>query len=197
MIRSGTFRRVVALVGAVTLGLVTAGCGGDDAGDTATDANCAAYDKYGDHDGKTVSIYTSIRDVEADNYEKSWDEFERCTGVQIAYEGSGEFEAQLQVRVQGGNAPDLAFIPQPGLLERFAKAGQAKAAPAEVKTLADANYSADWLRYGTVDGTFYGAPMSSNVKSFVWYSPKMFKAKGWTVPTTWADLMKLSETIAA
>ena len=39
--------------------------------------------------------------------------------------------------------------------------------------------------------------MSANVKSLIWYYPSAFKAKGWTVPTTWADLMTLSGKIAA
>jgi alpha-glucoside transport system substrate-binding protein len=34
------------------------------------------------------------------------------------------------------------------------------------------------------------------MKSLVWYSPKTFTANGWTVPTTWQELMTLSDTIA-
>ena len=49
--------------------------------------------------------------------------------------------------------------------------------------------------YGTVDGTFYAAPNSTNFKSLVWYSPTMFSENGWTVPTTWAELMTLTQTI--
>jgi alpha-glucoside transport system substrate-binding protein len=35
------------------------------------------------------------------------------------------------------------------------------------------------------------------MKSLVWYSPKMFADNGWTIPTTWAELITLSDTIAA
>ena len=35
------------------------------------------------------------------------------------------------------------------------------------------------------------------MKSFVWYSPKLFKEKGWTVPTTWDEMTALSDKIAA
>ena len=38
--------------------------------------------------------------------------------------------------------------------------------------------------------------MSSNVKSLVWYSPKAFADDGYTVPTTWDELMALSDKIA-
>ena len=54
----------------------------------------------------------------------------------------------------------------------------------------------DWKNYGSVDGTFYAAPLSANLKSLVWYSPGAFKKAGYTVPTTWADMMTLSAKIA-
>jgi alpha-glucoside transport system substrate-binding protein len=195
-----TPRQALAIAGALTLALTATACGNDDGGGDAGGNNsgeCSAYSAYEGNDGKTVSVYASIRDAEADLLQQSWEQFEECTGITIDYEGSGEFEAQLQVRVEGGNAPDIAFIPQPGLVERFAKAGKLKEAPADTKTAAEKNYSEDWLRYATVDGKLYGAPLGSNVKSFVWYSPKTFKEKGWEVPETWDALIALSDKIAA
>ncbi|MEH1126907.1 ABC transporter substrate-binding protein [Micromonospora sp. CPCC 206061] len=191
-------RQALVIASVVGLAISAAACGGDDSGSGNGDsADCAAFDKYDGNDGKKVSIYASIRDTEADLLEQSWEQFTECTGIDIDYEGSGEFEAQLQVRVDGGNAPDIAFIPQPGLLATFAKAGKLKAAPADTKSAAEANYPADWLKYSTVDGTFYGAPLGSNVKSFVWYSPKQFQEKGYAVPKTWAELISLSDKIAS
>ncbi|MEV1143080.1 ABC transporter substrate-binding protein [Micromonospora sp. NPDC049799] len=193
-------RQAFVIAGALGLALSATACGtggNDDTNDNAGSPECSAYEKYEGHDGKKVSIYSSIREIEADRLEQSWEQFSKCTGIEIDHEGSGEFEAQLGVRVDGGNAPDIAFIPQPGLLKRFADGGKLKAASADTKAMAEANYPADWLKYSTVNGTFYGAPLGSNVKSFVWYSPKTFKEKGWTVPQSWDDLIKLSDTIAA
>jgi len=191
-------RQAFAIAGAVVLALTAAACGDGDDDNNAGGASgeCAAYSAYEGNDGKTVTVYASIRDAEADLLTESWSQFEECTGIEIDYEGSGEFEAQLQVRVEGGNAPDVAFIPQPGLIERFATAGKLKEVGADTKKAAEANYSADWLKYSTVGGKLYGAPLGSNVKSFVWYSPKTFQEKGWTVPQSWDDLIKLSDTIA-
>ncbi|MFU8873478.1 ABC transporter substrate-binding protein [Micromonospora sp. SL4-19] len=192
-------RQALAIAGVLglALGVTACGTGNDKKSSKASSPECAPYEKYQGHDGKKVTIYSSIRDIEADRLAQSWKQFEECTGIKIDHEGSGEFEAQLGVRVDGGNAPDLAFIPQPGLLKRFADAGKLKPAGEDTKAMAEQNYTPDWLKYSTVDGKFYGAPLGSNVKSFVWYSPKMFKDKGWTVPTTWDDLIKLSDTIAA
>ncbi|MEV4498177.1 sugar ABC transporter substrate-binding protein [Micromonospora arborensis] len=192
-------RQAFVIAGVLGLALSATACGtGDDKkSNNAGSAECAAYDKYEGHDGKKVSIYASIRDAEADLLERSWKTFEDCTGIEIDYEGNAEFEAQLPVRVDGGNAPDLAFVPQPGLVKRFADAGKLKSLGADTKTMAEQNLPADWLKYGTVNGTLYGVPLGANVKSFVWYSPKLFKEKGWTVPTSWDDMIKLSDTIAA
>ncbi|WP_328419707.1 ABC transporter substrate-binding protein [Micromonospora sp. NBC_00389] len=192
-------RQAFAIAGVLGLALSATACGtGDDKkSDNAGSAECAAYDKYEGHDGKKVSIYASIRDAEADLLERSWSQFTDCTGIEIDYEGNAEFEAQLPVRVDGGNAPDLAFVPQPGLVKRFADAGKLKSLGADTKTMAEQNLPADWLKYGTVNGTLYGVPLGANVKSFVWYSPKLFKEKGWAVPTSWDDMIKLSDTIAA
>ncbi|MHB8961174.1 MAG: ABC transporter substrate-binding protein [Candidatus Limnocylindrales bacterium] len=199
--RTGRGRAVAGLLG---LTLVVSACGTsgtDDEGQSDPDAStapgCEDFADYQGSSGKTVSVYTSIRDAEADAYVESFKKFEECTGISIAYEGSGEFEAQLNVKVQGNNAPDIAFIPQPGLLERFAKAGKLKEPSEATVKNAEANYSEAWRSYATVDGTFYGAPNSGNVKSFVWYSPKAFGAAGYEVPETFDDLMKLSDTIAA
>ncbi|WP_446216599.1 ABC transporter substrate-binding protein [Micromonospora sp. IBHARD004] len=192
-------RQALAIAGVLglALGATACGTGNDKKSGKASSPECAAYEKYQGHDGKKVSIYASIRDAEADLLERSWKQFEDCTGIKIDYEGSGEFEAQLGVRVDGGNAPDIAFVPQPGLVKRFADAGKLKALGADTKALAEQNMPADWLKYGTVNGTLYGVPLGANVKSFVWYSPKMFKDKGWTVPTTWDELIALSDKIAA
>jgi alpha-glucoside transport system substrate-binding protein len=192
--------RVALVAGAVSVTLIAAACSdsNDDNSSAPNDsAECAAYSQYGNHSGKTVSIYSPIRDAEADLFEQTWAKFAECTGMKISYEGTGEFEAQIQVRVDGGDAPDLAFFPQPGLLQRFAEAGKVKVAPEKVKAAAAQNWSESWVNYGTVDGTFYAAPLGASVKSFVWYSPKMFQEKGYEVPETWDDLIALSDKIAA
>ena len=191
-------RHAFVIAGVLGLALSATACGtGDDKkSDKAGSAECAPYEKYQGNDGKKVSIYASIRDAEADLLERSWAQFTDCTGIEINYEGSGEFEAQLPVRVDGGNAPDIAFVPQPGLVKRFADAGKLKSLGADTKAMAEQNMPADWLKYGTVNGTLYGVPLGANVKSFVWYSPKTFKEKGWEVPTTWDQLIALSDKIA-
>ena len=192
-----TIRRRSA-IGVATLAvaaLALSGCA-PAAEDTAATGDCAAYADYLGNEGTEVEMYTTIVSPEADLFQESFAEFEECTGITINWNGSQEFEAQLPVRVEGGTAPDLAIFPQPGLLKKMVETGKMVAASDALAASVDANYTPDWKNYGTVDGTFYAAPLGANVKSFVWYSPKTFADNGWEIPTTWAELLTLSDTIA-
>jgi alpha-glucoside transport system substrate-binding protein len=191
-------RRSLVLAGsaATAFALILSGCA---TGGTATDVpeGCEAYADYQGNSGTEVEIYTTIISPEAELFQESFVEFEDCTGISINWNGSKEFEAQLPVRVAGGTAPDLAVFPQPGLLAAMVETGEMVAAPEAVATSVTENWTPDWKNYGTVDGTFYAAPLGANVKSFVWYSPKTFADNGWDIPTTWDELLSLSDTIAA
>jgi alpha-glucoside transport system substrate-binding protein len=165
---------------------------------TTMTGDCAQFGKYGSHPGTTVTIYTSITSPEIDYHINSVKPFEKCTGITIKYQPSKEFEAALKTKVQGGNAPDLAIFPQPGLLQTFAAAKNGlKQATDALTTEAEKNWSPTWVGYGTVDGLYFAAPLGANMKSLIWYSPKYFKQWNYTVPTTWDDMIKLSDKMAA
>ncbi|MFM8156045.1 MAG: ABC transporter substrate-binding protein [Actinomycetes bacterium] len=206
---SATMRRrgAALLVGGVAASMLLAACGGSSSSSESTAAasaepaasvaaGCEAYASYGTFEGAKVTVFTSILPPEQQKFEDAWKQFESCTGIDIVYEGSDQFEAQLPTRIAGGNAPDIAFIPQPGLLAKLVQAGGPVAAPEGVVANVDALWNPAWKSYGTVDGTFYAAPLGSNMKSFVWYSPKKFAEWGIEVPTTWDEMFAASDAIA-
>lgn len=201
-------RRAAAASALLLAGIALAGCAEDStdgesqtAGGTSPGegkAGCEQLTEFGDLSGREVNVYTSIIAPEDQAHKDSYELFEECTGATVNYEGSKEFEAQLVVRVRSGNAPDIAYIPQPGLLKTLVEqTDKVVAAPDSVSANVDEFFGEDWKSYGTVADTFYAAPLGANVKSFVWYSPGMFEDNGWTVPETWDDMMALSEDIAA
>jgi alpha-glucoside transport system substrate-binding protein len=192
-------RRAFTLAGVAALAFAVTGCGSsDNSGSSDTSKpECAPYAQYKVDKKKTVSIYATIRDAEADKLESSWKQFSDCTNIKIDYEGTGEFEAQIKVRVDGGNAPDIAVFPQPGLLATFVKSGKLKEAPAPVKANVEKNWSKDWAAYTTFDGKLYGAPLGANVKSYVWYSPQLFKEKNYQIPQSWDEMIALSDKMVA
>jgi len=205
-------RRYVAPIAAIAAaGLVLAGCSsdGDEPGDDGsmeetTDSGdggemmegCEDYAAYGTHDGAEVELYGTISGVEAEQLSESVVKFEECTGIDVTYNGSDEFETEINIRVEGGNPPDLAIIPQPGLLQRVVGTGAVVAAPADVEANVDEFWSEDWKNYGTVGTTFYAAPLMASVKGWVWYSPTEFADNGYEVPTTWDQLLELTATMA-
>lgn len=196
--------RAVALAGVLGLtAAALAACGG---GSSTADASggssggsgasgCADYKTYGTFKGKTVEVFTSIVTPEDAPQKDSYKQFEKCTGITVKYDGNKDFETQLPIRVKSGTAPDIAYIPQPGLLATMVATGKVKEAPAAVSTNVDKFFGKDWRGYGSVGGKLYAAPLGANVKSFVWYSPKAFKDKGYEVPTTWDAMIALSDKI--
>jgi alpha-glucoside transport system substrate-binding protein len=199
-----TRRRLATMAIVLSAGLTLAACGGggdsSSAGGTSPGqgkAECKGLTQYGDLTGKKVNVYTSIVAPEDKAHKDSYKLFTQCTGAEVVYEGSKEFEAQLVVRVKSGNPPDIAYVPQPGLLKTLVQdTGKVVEAPKGVSDNVDEFFGQDWKNYGTVDGKFYAAPLGANVKSFVWYSPQMFEKNGWQVPQTWDDMMALSDKIA-
>ncbi len=214
-----THRSVALLSGAAALALILSACGGandlngggggggggstteetDAGGDTGggTAEGCEAFEQYGTFSGGTVTILSSIRDQEAADLQATFDKFQECTGLTVTHNGIGEFENQVVVQAEGGNAPDLAIFPQPGLLARMVNDGHIVAAPAAVEEKTDSGWQPSWKEYGTVDGVFYAAPMLASVKSFVWYSPTAFAENGYEIPNTLDEMMELTAQIAA
>ena len=160
--------------------------------------DCADYGVYGKYPaGTKVSIYTSITDPELPLHVDAAKQFEKCTGITVQYTGDKDFETAIKTKVEGGNAPDLGIFPQPGLLQSFALSGDLKLASQAVTTEAEQNWVSSWIGYGSVKNFFFAAPLGANVKSLIWYSPKSFEKYGYTVPTTWDDMIKLSDQMVA
>ncbi|GAA3327020.1 ABC transporter substrate-binding protein [Paeniglutamicibacter sulfureus] len=190
-----TLRRGKAYASVAALGvaaLVLTSCGGGPGAPETSPASTSGATATGKSE---VTLYGTIADAEAKLLEESWADWSKENNITIKYESSKEFETQIAVRAQGGNAPDLAIFPQPGLLGDLATRGFLKPASEGVKANVASGWSEDWAKYGTVDGTLYGAPLMASVKGWVWYSPAEFKENGWEVPTTWQGLLDLTAQI--
>jgi alpha-glucoside transport system substrate-binding protein len=146
----------------------------------------------------TVTILGVVIGEQQEKLEQALAPFEEETGIDVIYEGTDAFATLLPVRVDSGNAPDLAMFPQPGLMRDFAQEG----ALIPIDTFMDREtletaYSQDWIDLATFEDQVYGVFYRASVKSLVWYSPAAFEAAGYTVPETWDEMMTLTETMAA
>ena len=161
-------------------------------------------DAYGGkYKGTKVTMTGPFTDQDAVKFDNSMKAFEDATGIDIQYEGSKEFEASITVRVQAGDVPDVVDFPQPGLLGTFVKQG--KVIPVTKAVSPDwlkENYLQSWLDMATFTGAdgkadMYGVWQRFNGKSQVWYPKKAWDEAGYKVPTTWDELLALTEQIAA
>ncbi len=142
---------------------------------------------------ETVRMFGAFRGEEAARFNEVLKPFIERTGINVIYEGSPEFETQILIQTEAGTPPDIAALPQPGLMKNLAERGFLKALPQSVTSKIDANYTSAWKELGSYNGSVYGVFHRVNAKSFVWYPKKEWDAAGYEVPTTWDELIALSD----
>ena len=156
----------------------------------------------GMYSGKVVTMAGPFTDQDEVVFNDSIKAFEDATGIDIQYTGSKEFEASINIRLDGGDRPDIVDYPQPGLLRYAVEKGYA----IDMNTLINpdwikTNYSQAWQDLATMTGPngdiVAGIWARANGKSFVFYPKKAFDEAGYTVPTTWDEMMQLTAEIAS
>jgi alpha-glucoside transport system substrate-binding protein len=152
--------------------------------------------------GAKVSMTGPFVDADANKFNDAVKEFEDKTGIDIQYEGSKEFEATISARVDGGNPPDIADFPQPGLAASFAKSGKIIDVNQYIKAdWLKQNYTQSYLDIAMLDGP--SGKINAGVwhrafpKSLVWYPKQAFDDAGYKIPTTWDEMTALMDQIVA
>jgi alpha-glucoside transport system substrate-binding protein len=151
----------------------------------------------GDLKGTTVEVTAVWTGDEQRAFQRVLDAFARETGAHVVYTSAGnDIATVLGTRIQGGKPPDVALLPQPGLLSDLA--GQHALVPvdAAVAKEAGANYDSIWRQQGSVDGTLYGIWFDASNKSLMWYRPKAFQSVGVSTPTSWPQLVQASRALS-
>ncbi|MQA97509.1 MAG: extracellular solute-binding protein [Streptosporangiales bacterium] len=148
--------------------------------------------------GVKIEVAAKWTGPEQQNFEKVLDAFEKKTGATVTYASTGEnTDAFLGPRLEGGNPPDVAILPQPGLMQQYAAKDQLKPLNAEVTSAIDANYTPYWKELGSVDGKPYGLLVKSAFKSIIWYRTDAFDEAGVQPPATFDDMAtKTAPTLA-
>ena len=130
------------------------------------------------------------------NFEKVLDRFERETGAEVRFTSTGRnVGAVLGPRIDAGTAPDVAILPQPGLLRDLVGRGALKPIDAVAGTLVDENYAPVWRRLGSVDGRLYGVWFKAANKSTFWYRTEAFFDAGVAPPKTWEELQGVARDL--
>ena len=140
--------------------------------------------------GTTLNVAADWSGAEQANFEKVLAQFSTETGAKVNYTSYGSNVATtLNTKIAGGDPPDVAVIPQPGLLQSLAKAGSLIPVSAATEAAVKKNFSSDWVTLGSVDNKLYGVWFKGSNKSTVWYNTAVYKNAGATVPKTWDDFL--------
>lgn len=132
--------------------------------------------------------------------------FEDMTGAEVRFEYKTrdiaaklppDIARPLTDRVASGCPPDVALLPQPALLEDFARHNQLKPLDASTATLVESNYPRQWRRLATVDGKSYGVWLKAANKSTIWYSRGLFDQAGVRPPRTIDELQEVADKLRA
>jgi len=177
---------VVALFAAV-LALLVAGCGGDD-------------DEGDEGGGEEVSGSVELSGVwtgeEAKSFNAVLDGFtEQNPDVDVKYRPVGdEIPTVLATSVEGGNPPDLAAVPQPGLVEEFVDKGALQ--PLDfVEDDLNENYNPGAIDIATFDGKVYGFLFKAANKSTIWYNVPLFEQAGVQPPDDFDQFLANAKTL--
>ena len=121
-----------------------------------------------------------------------------ATGIEVNFQPTPDYETVLQVAVDGGNAPDLAQIAQPGKMHQYAERGS-------LVTL-DEWFNTDKLAADMV-AAFFELGITTTRSTASTTRPtssrscgtrfRRFADNGYEVPTTWEELVALSDQIIA
>jgi alpha-glucoside transport system substrate-binding protein len=146
-----------------------------------------------------VEIFGAFSGDEEEAFNESLAVFEEESGIEVDYVASSDFTTLIRSRVEGGNPPDIALFPQPGLVLDLADSGSIL----PLGDVLDLGALEETLIPGFLDaataedGQVYAAPMRMAVKSIVWYPVPEFEDAGYQVPTSFEELVDLQAQMVA
>ncbi len=168
--------------------------------------NWASYEEFkkahGDIKGQSLTIFGPWRGDDEKLFRSVLAYFNDATGANVQYSSSENYEQQIVIDTQAGSPPNIAILPQPGLLQDLASKGLLTPLKAGTSDWVKTNYGAgdSWVKLGTYKGkdgkdAFFAFPYKADLKSLVWYVPENFEEAGYKVPKTMEELYALSDQI--
>ena len=163
-----------------------------------------AFDEAYNLEGQTLTIFGPWRGEDQVLVESMLAYYIAATGVTVKYSSSENYEQQIVIDTEAGSPPDIAILPQPGLIADLVKKGFVTPLGDDTTAWLAENYAAgeSWVGLGSYAGpdgatALYALPYKIDVKSLVWYSPENFEDAGYEVPQTMEELKALTDQIVA
>jgi alpha-glucoside transport system substrate-binding protein len=172
-------RATLALLAVVLAGLL-ASCGGGGGQEEGTG---------------TVSVLSLWGGSEKEAFEKVLAGFTEETGIETKYETARDFLPVIRTRLAAGNPPMIAIVPRPGIVRDLATDGSLISfndLDIDAEEV-NQNYAKAWTDLTTFEEETWGVVAKANSKSVIWYKPDSLEELGAQPPTTWEELLALTE----
>ena len=190
--RGPSLFKTFAVVG-VTMAMTTACLAG---GGNSGSGGGGGGSPTGQASGSTVTIWTSMDQPVIDGLKAGLAPLAQQQGITVNWQRVDNINQVIMTKIQANDVPDIAFIPQPGVVADIVKRNKATA----LDNILDLNSLKSsmlpgTLEAGTVNGKLYGLLVSANTKDFVWYPKKAWDAGGYKAPQTLDELDALTQKI--
>jgi alpha-glucoside transport system substrate-binding protein len=184
--------RSAAVLGIGVAALVTSGCL------SSSSDSSSGGEVTGQVKGSTVTIWTSVDQPVLDGIQASMAEKVQAAGITAKWSKVDNINQLIMTKIQAKDTPDIALIPQPGVVADIVKRNAATPLDDVVdKSALESSMIPGTLDAGTVDGKLYGLLVSANAKSFVFYPKQAWDKAGYQAPQTLDELNALTEKIKA
>jgi alpha-glucoside transport system substrate-binding protein len=117
-------------------------------------ASYEAFDAAYNLDGQTITIFGPWRGEDQTLVESMLAYFTAASGVKVNYSSSENYEQQIVIDTQAGSPPDIAVLPQPGLIADLASKGLLAPLGDDTRAWLGENYAAgeSWVGLGSYPG---------------------------------------------
>ena len=146
--------------------------------------------------GGTVSVAAVWSGTEQENFQAVLDAFTEATDIETEYQSNADIGTFLGTQIEGGEPPDVALLPQPGLLNDFAGQDALVEVNDEAASAVEENYAPVWADLATVDGTLYGVYFKAANKSTWWYNTQAMSDAGVEPPADYDEMLQQAGTVA-
>jgi alpha-glucoside transport system substrate-binding protein len=133
----------------------------------AASAGCGSTASSG-----SVTIMVPWSGAEFDAFYKVIEQFEATTGVNVHVEVTRAQTEQLDAAVQADHPPDLAVLPSVGAVDQYATEHELQ----PLHNIDSDVFTEPFRGLMSVGGTVYAVPVKADVKSLIWYDPKVSAA---------------------
>lgn len=148
--------------------------------------------------GQRLEVLGPWSGTEYVRFQAVLDEFERRTGAEVTHRSTQHrMPEEVERRLAAGDPPDVAMLPQPGVLRELARAGDLVALDAATRELVRAAYPPVFTELGSSDGRLYGVWFKVADKSLVWYDVATFERLGEVPPHDLPALLSLARRFSA